>query len=228
MSQQINLYHERFRKKREWLTLSNVAIAGAVLVSVLAVGGAWAWREAAMRGAEAATAEARLKAVKEQFETQTQAAAGRKPSAQLIAEVANAEIVLQRREQIARLLEGGAIGNTGGFSGYLIGLARQVPPGLWLTGFIIGSGGNDMEIRGRALNGALLPDFIRRLGSEQAFQGRVFAALTLNRPDAPAAPAATTAAPAAVGAAVPPAPTLSPRYVDFVLTPRLDVPGGKP
>jgi hypothetical protein len=223
MSRQINLYHERFRKKREWLTLANVATAGGVLALALAVAGAWAWREAAVRGAEAAAAEARLKTVKEQFDAQSQAAASRKPNVQLAAEMANAEIVLQRREQIARLLEGGAIGNTGGFSDYLRGLARQAPAGLWLTGFTIGSGGNDMEIRGRMLDGALLPDYIHRLGSEKAFQGRSFAALTLNRPDARTTPAA-----AAPAAAVPPAPTLSPRHVDFVLTPRMDAPGGKP
>lgn len=215
MSAQINLYHERYLKQREWLTLTHVVAATVALLVALGAAAGWAWRDAAARQTEAAAAEARLKAVKDE----TAAVAGRKPSAQLAAEIAGAEALLARREQIVKLLEGGVIGNTAGFSDYLRGFARQAPDGLWLTGFTIGSGGKDMEIRGRMLNGTALPEYIRRLGSEKAFQGRSFAALTLNRADAQPAPAA-----AAAGAASSPSAP-APRYVEFVLTPTLE--GGK-
>jgi hypothetical protein len=148
----------------------------------------------------------------------------------LIAELDSAETSVRRRGDIARLLESGAIGSTGGFSDYLRGFARQAPEGLWLTGFTIGAGGNDMEIRGSMLNPATLPDYIRRLGTEKSFQGRNFAALTMNRADA--APAAQPAGAAAT--AVTPAPsardtapgsaggiTLAPRPIDFILMPKL-------
>lgn len=216
MSAQINLYHPRFLKQRDLLTLNNVAIAAAVLYAVLAAVGGWA-RQDAMTRKEAATAvEAQLKAAKVQVDTETKAAAVRKPSPQVIAELQSAEGQLRRRSDIARLLEGGAIGSTGGFAEYLRGFARQVPEGLWLTGFTIGSGGNDMEIRGSMLDPAALPDYIRRLGTEKAFQGRNFAALTMSRTDPPAA-----VRPAGQVAAVPPAPTLAPRSIDFVLMPKL-------
>ena len=230
MSAQINLYHPRFLKQRELLTLGNVALAAAVLYVVLAAAGGWAWQEAAARKEAAAAAEAQLTAAKEQVAVATKAAAARKPSAQLIAELASVEISVRRRGDIARLLESGAIGSTGGFSDYLRGFARQAPEGLWLTGFTIGAGGNDMEIRGSMLNPATLPDYIRRLGTEKAFQGRNFAALTMNRADA--APAAQPAGAAAT--AVTPAPsardtapgsaggiTLAPRPIDFILMPKL-------
>lgn len=223
MSRQINLFHPRFLRKREWLTLPNVAIACVVLTCSLALIGSLAWRAAAARGAEAAAAEAALKSLKQQIETQTQAIATRKPSPQLAAELAQAEELLARRGQIARLLEGGTIGDTAGFSAYLRGFARQTAPDLWLTGFSIGSGGEDMEIRGRMLNAAALPEYIRRLGSEKAFQGRSFAALTLNRPAAAPVAAATPAA-TAVAAASPP-PQAVPSYVEFVLTPRREAAG---
>ena len=227
MSAQINLYHPRFLKQRELLTLGNVALAAAVLYVVLAAAGGWAWQESAARKEAAAAAEAQLKSAKEQVAVATKAAAARKPSAQLIAELDSAETSVRRRGDIARLLESGAIGSTGGFSDYLRGFARQAPEGLWLTGFTIGAGGNDMEIRGSMLNPATLPDYIRRLGTEKAFQGRNFAALTMNRADA--TPAAQPA-----GAAVTPAPsardtapgsaggiTLAPRPIDFILMPKL-------
>jgi MSHA biogenesis protein MshI len=214
MSAQINLYHPRFLKQRDPLTLGNVALAAAVLYALLVAAGGWAWQDAAARKDAALAAESQLKAVKEQVEAATQAAAVRKPSPQLSAEADSAEGLLRRRDEIARLLESGAIGSTGGFSDYLRGFARQAPEGLWLTGFTIGAGGNDMEIRGSMLNPAALPDYIRRLGTEKVFQGRNFAALTMNRADA--APAIR---PAGQGVAVAPAPVVVPP-IDFVLMPK--------
>jgi hypothetical protein len=214
MSAQINLYPPRFLKQRDPLTLGNVALAAAVLYALLAAAGGWAWQDATTRKEAALAAESQLKAVREQVEAATQAAAVRKPSPQLSAEADSAEGLLRRRDEIARLLESGAIGSTGGFSDYLRGFARQAPEGLWLTGFTIGAGGNDMEIRGSMLNPAALPDYIRRLGTEKVFQGRNFAALTMNRADA--APAIR---PAGQGVAVAPAPVVVPP-IDFVLMPK--------
>ena len=209
MSAQINLYHPRFLKQRDLLTLGNVVLATVTCYVALAAAGGWAWQDAARRGAAAATAEAQLKSAKDQVEAATKAATARKPNAQLVAELESAEGLLRRRGDIARLLESGAIGNTGGFAEYLRGFARQTPQGLWLAGFTIGSGGNDMEIRGRMLNPAALPDYIHRLGTEAAFQGRSFAALSMNRGDPTPA------------AAVPSAPTSAAGPIDFVLMPRL-------
>lgn len=214
MSAQINLYHPRFLKQRELLTLANLVLAAAALYVVLAGIGGWAWQDAAARKEAATAAETQLKSIKEQVAAATKAAAERKPDAQLVAELDSAEASVRRRGDIARLLESGAIGSAGGFSEYLRGFARQTPEGLWLTGFTVGAGGNDMEVRGSMLNPAALPEYIRRLGAEKAFQGRSFAALNMNR---------VTAEPAAqpAGAVVASAPVLGPRPIDFVLMPRL-------
>jgi hypothetical protein len=224
MSGQINLYHPRFLKQRDLLALGNVAIAAATVYVLLAAVGGWVWQYAAMRSDAATAAEAQLKSAKERVEAETKAAASRKPDPQLAAELEAAESRLRRRVEIAGLLESGTIGSTGGFAEYLRGFARQASEGLWLTGFSIGTGGNDMEIRGSVLDPTALPDYIRRLGAEKAFQGRSFAALTMNRVGKPPAPnlagQGATAAPAA-------APTLRP--IDFVLTPTtVEAKGGKP
>ena len=211
MSGQINLYHPRFLKQRDLLTLGNVALAAVALYAVLAVAGVWAWQNAAARQEAAARAEAQLKSTKQQVEAETRAAAARKPSLQMIGEVENAEGLLRRRVEIAGLLESGAVGSTGGFADYLRGFSRQASEGLWLTGFKIGSGGNDMEIRGSMLNPTALPDYIRRLGAERAFQGRNFAGLTMNRVSP--SPAGGSAA----QGAAPPVATPAQPTIDFVL-----------
>ena len=218
-SAQINLYHPRFLKQRELLTLRNVVLAAVSVYSVLALVGGWAWQNANTKRDSAAAAEAQLKLTKDQVDAATKAAATRKPSPQLAAELESAEGMLRRREEIARLLESGAIGSTGGFSEYMRGFARQAQDGLWLTGFSIGAGGNNMEIRGSMLNPGALPDYIRRLGAEKVFQGRNFAALSMNRGEQ--ASGTTPTNPTAIPAAMAVTPVQAPvsRPINFVLLP---------
>lgn len=231
MSAQINLYNPRYLKQREWLALGPVLAAALGLYLLFAVTGGWMSREASRRQAVAAAVEAQLKVARAQVAPAMQAAADRKPSAQLLAEVENVEALLRRREGILRLLEGGAIGTTAGFAEHLRALARQAPEGLWLTGFSISAGGGDIRISGSTLNAATVPDYIGRLGREKAFHGKSFSALTMQRPAPPGLPgkAADGTAVALVGAAVPPAPTVAtvassappaPQAIDFVLLPK--------
>jgi MSHA biogenesis protein MshI len=172
-SAQINLYHPRFLKQRELLTLRNVVLATVSVYSVLALVGGWAWQNANTKRDSAAAAEAQLKLTKDQVDAATKAAATRKPSPQLAAELESAEGMLRRREEIARLLESGAIGSTGGFSEYMRGFARQAQDGLWLTGFSIGAGGNDMEIRGSMLNPGALPITYADWGPKRSFRAGI-------------------------------------------------------
>lgn len=212
MSAQINLYHERFRKKLDLLTLTNVVAAGSATLLLVLISAALATASASSKQAQAKVAAAEFKVVKDEFDAVAKIIEARKPSQQLIDQIASTELQLQRRGEVANQLEGGVIGNTAGFANYLSGLARHVPDGLWLTGFKIDAGGNEMEIRGRMLNPVVLPEYIRRLGTEKVFHGRNFAALTMDRPaESQAAKLATPAT-----SAVP-----TPRYVEFVLTPRL-------
>lgn len=213
MSAQINLYHPRFLKQHDPLSLGNVVIAGIVLCAVLALASGWIGMNAAQRKDAAAIVEAQLNNVTDQVTAETAAAENRKPDPRLIAELQSIESLLERRDHIALLLESGSIGSPGGFAEYLRGFGRQAPEGLWLTGFTIDSGGNDMEIRGSMLAAVALPEYIRRLGAEKSFQGRSFASLTMTRAEPPVAATENLVA-------VSPAP-ISAQPIDFVLMPKL-------
>jgi hypothetical protein len=215
MSAQINLYHPRYLRHRDPLTLNNVALVTGVCYLVLAAAAVWAWQGMVQRRDAAVAAESQLKAVREQLVASAKVLAQRKSDPKVQVELDRAEALLRSRAEIARLLEGGAIGSSGGFADFLRGFARQTSEGLWLTGFTVGNGGSDIEIRGSMLDPGLLPDYIRRLGSEKAFQGRSFAALTMSRPEPAVAPVAV-----ARTSAVVPAPTLAARPIDFVLLPK--------
>ena len=212
MSQQINLLNPAFRKPRDWLKAAPLAAFAAVLLALLVIAAFAARVSADGRERLAVEQEAHLKTLQERLKTLSQLAAERKPNAQLAAELADVQAQLKTREEILTYLSNGGIGNTSGFAEYLRGFAQQVPKGLWLTGFTIGAGGSEMEIRGRMLNAATLPEYIHRLNSEKAFQGRSFASLTINRPEA------ETKAAAAPAAALPP-------FVEFVLRPNVTTPG---
>ncbi|MDP1610064.1 MAG: PilN domain-containing protein [Sulfuritalea sp.] len=248
MSAQLNLYSPRYLKQRDPFGLGSVLVATLGFYLLLVVIASWASYDASRREVLAAATDAQLNAVKAEVAAAMQTAAAHKPNSQLQAEVENAEALLRRRENILRLLETGAIGTTSGFAEYFRALARQAPEGLWLTGFSVATGG-DIRIEGSTLQAAAVPDYIGRLAREKAFQGKSFAALTMQRPAAVAAPVA--AIPAAASAAQPgvgdlraalaamsplatpsaPAPTQSAatrsapnqanaRYIDFVLLPK--------
>lgn len=216
MSQQINLYNPAFLKRRDWLTARPLAaVAGALLLLVI-VAAAWGSYQAKQKQAVADELAARLKGMQTEVDVLTKEITGRKPDPTMLAKVDDFKIQLKARQEVMDAVQGGTIGSSEGFSEYLRGFARQTPQGLWLTGFTIGSGGKDMEIRGRMLTDTLLPEYVKRLSAEKAFKGRSFAGLDLRRP-APAATTGGAAAASAAGAAATPPPA---RYIEFTLMPR--------
>ena len=253
MSQQINLYEERLRPLRVWVSGRNVCI-GAVLVLALVTGVAvWANREAAKATEAAALLQKQVSEQQQQLTALTKASADRKVSPVLSSELDQTKVMLAERSDVMDTLESRRHGNTTGFSGLMWGFARQAQKDLWLTSFNVTQGGEEIEIRGRVLDAAGLPAYVQRLGSEPVFQGRRFAALEMldkeNTDDkqaqaaptsggaqgVPAAAVATTAiattnattATASTAAAAPVA-AKAPRFVEFVLRSENASAAGKP
>lgn len=211
MSGQINLYNPALRRQTDLLGAGIVMGTAALLLA--GVSAASVWTASAAREAEslAAGIAAQLKTANEKLE-ELKKQAERKPNPALAAELVTAQDTIKERTEILSMLSSSA-GATQGFAEYFRGLARQAPNGLWLTGFSIGAGGAEMEIRGRTLNATLLPEYIRRLNSETAFHGRGFAALTLRQMQEERKPAAD-AKPDAKSVA-----STGPRIVEFTLDP---------
>jgi hypothetical protein len=156
-------------------------VAGVTALLLAGVGAAAVWAGSLAHQAEgrAAGQLAQLKAAKDQLAVRQQQAA-RKPSPALAAELAATRAAIAERQGVLAMLDGGA-GTSEGFAKYFRGFARQAPNGLWLTAFAIGAGGTGMEIRGLAINDSLVPEYIRRLKGEPAFQGHSFSALNLQQ-----------------------------------------------
>jgi hypothetical protein len=108
----------------------------------------------------------------------------RKPNAELEIRVRELEAQLKGRQEIVDALRKGLVGTTAGFSEYMRVFARQSLPGVWLTGFDIAAGGDDLTIAGRALSPDLVPAYLQRLNREAPTQGRQFASISINQASA--------------------------------------------
>jgi hypothetical protein len=179
MARQINLFDPALLRKRDWFALSNVVLAAAALVMCVVVAGVLAQRELPTLKAQTATNDTQLKAMREQVLVLGQRVADRKPDPRVESELAAARLLAGMRGEILQTLRQRLEHDADPFADYLRGFARQSVTGLWLTAFTYDASSGSMEIHGRTVDPALLPEYIRRLNKEPAFRGRAFAALKL-------------------------------------------------
>lgn len=218
MTQYINLYNPDLRRSRDYLDFHWVAGVLAAVLCLLVLGTVYSTLRASFLAKQVAERQGQLKAVKEDLE-RTMEAMKHGPDAGLQAEAAQLKQDLDVRREALQMLRSGKLGGDAGFSSFLQGFSRLTMEGLWLTGFDIDGSSGEMEIRGRMVNQALLPEYLRRLNREASFQGRSFAALNM----AGVEPGADLAPQAAPGG-VPPKPAAAmgqpQRYVEFALRSR--------
>ena len=185
MSQQINLFNPIFLKQKKlFSSFAMIQALGGIVLGMLLLS-AYAHYAVGKMGVSATetarmlqTEQSRLTKVAAEF-------APGKDAKVLEGQVAQMESQLIVRQKVLAVLQGGALGNTAGFSEYLRAYARQSIDGLWLTGFSIFGAGNQMVLDGRALSADLVPAYIKRLDQERIMQGKAFASMEISLPAVP-------------------------------------------
>lgn len=230
MSQQINLYNPLFLKKEKLFSARTMSQAlGLVVLGLI---GIYAYSAVQAREAERLAKEytAQVAAQREQMVALGARSSANVRSKTLETEVARLESAVKVRQGLLDTLTTGQLGNSEGISRYFAAFGRQATPGVWLTGFAIGEGGNDLRVNGRVLHPDLVPAYLRALNREAVMRGRQITELKLSAKDSAPAAAAPPAGPASAPRAEPA------RFVDFsimaplrVAEPEKDQPkGGKP
>jgi hypothetical protein len=209
MTHYINLYDPALLRHRQWLTAANLLFALALIFVVMLGWGAWARIVAAGLAEQVAALDGRLQSARAESVTLAGQLSNRRADPKLELDLAAMKELMGVRQEILATLGQEAGPQKLGHADYLRGLARQSVANLWLTGFSVGPDGTRMEIRGRTLDPALLPEYIRRLNAEPAFRGHRFAALSV------ALPAPVPGAGAAAAATMPP-------WHEFALVPELE------
>lgn len=92
----------------------------------------------------------------------------------LEAEVAELNKKERATRQLLEALDLQRIGNVGGFSSFMEGLARRQMKGLWLTRISLDEGGGKIGLQGQTSKPETVPQLIQRLGEEEAFTGTKF------------------------------------------------------
>lgn len=178
MSQQLNLFNPVFlRQKKYFSAVTMLQCFGIILLALIAMYGFQRWQLIGLER-QLIEAEAQFRTVQQQL-TEFGAQAQRSPSQALADEVTRLHARVKTQEALLDRLEHGELGNTEGFSHYLNALARQTVAGVWITGFSANGTEGPLLIRGRMLQAALLPAYLRQLNREDSLRGHGFAELQL-------------------------------------------------
>jgi hypothetical protein len=179
MSQQINLFEARFRRQKPHFSALTMMLAIlAVTVLALLVRELYAYQNRSLEASLAQT-EQRVVQLHDQMGRLGREFGDQGRSTALVDEVARLEEQVRVRRSLLDGIQGGARSNVEGFSPYLAALARQTMPGVWLTGVEIGSGSENLVLKGRVLESELVPVYIQRLNREPLFNGRTVRELRL-------------------------------------------------
>lgn len=182
MSQQINLFNPIFLKQKKHFSATTMVhgLGLTVLGSIVVVGYAQ-WQLAGLETSARET-EKQLHSIRAQLAKVTAEYAPRQKNKALEEEILRTEMQMKGLRQAFDILQRGETGMSKGHAEYLRAFSRQVVSGLWLTGFTIE--GDEIELRGHALQPELLPAFINRLRQEPIMRGKSFATLRMAMPEA--------------------------------------------
>ena len=209
MSQQINLFNPIFRRQRKAFSAVTMAQALGIVALALALLAILQMRQAASlervladTGRQASERQQLITRLGKELPTPSQGTV-------LAEEIVRVESQLRQREALLADLRSGAGGGVSRYSPILTALARHTVPGVWLTGVAIGGKESELVLKGRVLDGKLVPSYIVSLSGDAAFEGRSVRQMRLALKEEPKP--AEAAGPA--------------RYIEFSLSMPLEKPG---
>lgn len=182
-AQAINLYTEELRPSRERLQATSALTLMLLAVLLVAISSAFV----RYQGSELAARQDRLQQQNQQLQSaveqlSAQVSARRSdPGLESALERINNTIV--RRQRLLARVENLVRDDSAGFSAQMAALARQVPEGVWLTGFILEAEPGRITLSGGTQQASSVPVFLENLGNEPSFTGRTFGSFSLQRED---------------------------------------------
>ena len=168
MAQQINLYQAGLRPQR-WTFATLLLLGAGVGLVLLLLFYTLTHRQTLSLREELARLQQQQDTISTQLETVAQQFPAKVLEAPLEQALALAQAELAAKRNTVQAATADISGNTGGFSAYLEGFARQRPHGLWLRSVLLTAGGTQIEITGSTLAPDLVPAYIQRLGDEAVF-----------------------------------------------------------
>jgi Tfp pilus assembly protein PilN len=165
--QHLNLYDQTLRPPKVWLTPLRLMLAVAMVLGLMALAGAWLRRDAARWEAEAAAQQAELQKL----------TATMLPPQAADADLPGLRQQLAQASQLSQAMQAG--GSRTLPAEVLTALALAAPGDVWITAASWQAEPRELALEGGLLDPNRLPDYLRRLERQPAFQGQTFAQLQL-------------------------------------------------
>lgn len=180
--QQINLYQEQFRVRRDRLDARHLGVMLVLLLMALAGASAWMQQRADETAARAASLQRERDRMEQQVlamrsrieERRDEATGGDDRAARLRRELA-------AKQRLLEYLESGPMARRDGFSTHLSGLARRVIDDLWFDRIVLEQGGRKLRLEGHSLRAEGVPRMIAALAGERAYADHAFRSLVIER-----------------------------------------------
>jgi len=181
MSQQINLINPALIKQKDFLTVVNIGVVYGVLTGLMM---AWVGYSASqvhgLQGEQQALA-ASLAHTQSALTQLLASRAPRSPDPALLQQLALLESKQNMQAKMLDAIQQRKPPQDFGLANYMRGFARQIMPGVWLSGFTIDEKNKTMTVRGRSLEAESLPDYVQKLAKEPVFAGKAFGGLRIKQ-----------------------------------------------
>jgi len=177
--QQINLYQDRFREKRLWISAAQVAAAVLIVFAAIAI---WSF----LLDRDLRQAQQRNLAIKAERDQMTEElAAANTELARLLKdsridiEIEDAARQISARKKVLNFVDANRFGSGEGFSSYLVALSNLQADEVWLNQIRLAE--NFVQIKGSSLSAEQVPGYFDRFSEEEVFRGNRFDLFELNR-----------------------------------------------
>lgn len=181
MIQQVNLYTDELRPRKEPVKAQTAFLALLAALLLVVVAAVMVRLEAADLASRQAALQQEIATLENQVGTLTVQIEAHRIDPALEKELEQVTRTLAKRQRLLAEVEGLVSADTDGFSGYLAALARQIPEGLWLTGVRLDLIQGQVSLAGRTRAGSQVPVYLEKLGDEPIFEGRTFENFWLER-----------------------------------------------
>ena len=181
IEQQINLYQDRFRQKRQYLTVVQSAL---LLVLVILCLGAYSVNlQIEMDRAVSASLaiEQQRQSVAEELAIANAELGKLLADSRYDNEISDVSREIRASKKVIDFVEGNRFGSNQGFSGYLTSLSNLHMENIWLNEIKLS--GNYVRIQGSSLSEELVPTYFDQFSQETAFAGNRFDVFRLQRDD---------------------------------------------
>ena len=177
--QQINLYQDRFRAKRVWISAAQVA---AALLVVIAAGSIWSFL-LHTEFEQARLDNLKIKADRDRITAELLVVNGKLAKLledhRLDRKIESTSRQISARKKVLKFVDANRFGSGQGFSSYLVALSNLHVDDIWLTRIRFAE--NFVQIKGSALKAAEVTGYFDRFSDEDVFKGNRFDLFQLNR-----------------------------------------------